>query len=56
MPIPNPPLTDNKVLNYTLLSIIKEVNRIDQRQVALISDIIGATSFADLQTKVNNRR
>ena len=56
MAILNPPLTDNKTLNSTLLSLIKEINRIDRKHSNLINDIVNATNFADLQAKVSSRQ
>ena len=56
MTIPNPPLTDDKTLNLVLLLLVQEINKLQQKQNTLRSDITEATDFAALQTKVNNRR
>jgi len=56
MAIINPPLTDNKTLNLTLLSLIKELNLLNKKQTNLIIDISKATSFSDLQDKVKSRQ
>jgi hypothetical protein len=53
MAIQNPPITDNSTLNNALLEIINESNRAERKLVDLIIAIDTATSFTDLQDKVD---
>lgn len=55
MAINNPPLTDNSTLNMILLEVIREVNLLEQRQLKLLQDIRQATSFADLQVRIDKK-
>jgi len=56
MALINPPLTENKTLNLTLLSLVRELNLLNKKQINLITDISEATSFSDLQDKVKSRQ
>jgi len=53
MAIQNPPLVEDTDLNFTLLEIITLINSLEQKNLKLINDIRTATSFTDLQTKVD---
>jgi|TARA_R110000803_G_scaffold59908_1_gene118909 hypothetical protein len=55
MAINNPPLTENSTLNMSLLEMIREINLLEQRQLKLYEDIRKATSFADLQIRIDQR-
>jgi len=55
MAINNPPLTDNSTLNVVLLEVVREINLIEQRQLQLLADIRASTSFADLQTRIDQK-
>lgn len=53
MAIQNPPITDDPALDFTLLELIRLVNDLESKNLKLINDIKEATSFTDLQTKVD---
>jgi len=53
MAIQNPPITENPTLDLTLLELITLINSLEQKNLKLINDIRTATSFTDLQTKVD---
>jgi len=53
MAIQNPPITENPTLDLTLLELITLINNLEQKNLKLINDIRTATSFTDLQTKVD---
>jgi len=53
MAIQNPPLVEDTDLNFTLLEIVNLINSLEQKNLKLINDIRTATSFTDLQTKVD---
>ena len=55
MAIQNPPITEQSALDFTLLEMVKLVNELEQQNIQLIKDIKEATSFADLQAKVNRK-
>lgn len=55
MSIQNPPLTEDRTLNFALLELVREVNNSEQRLLKLIDQIKTASDFADLQAKVNTR-
>jgi len=53
MAITNPPITDDSTLDFTLLELIKLINELEQKNLKLIQDIRDATSFADLQARID---
>jgi hypothetical protein len=52
MPIQSPPITEDNNLNFILIEIINQINRIEQDNLKVLADIKAASNFADLQTKV----
>ena len=55
MAIQNPPLTQDKTLNFALLELVREVNTSEQRLLKLIETIKTASDFADLQARIRAR-
>jgi hypothetical protein len=55
MSIQNPPLTDQSVLDFTLLEMVRLLNDLEQQNIKLLKDIRESTNFADLQSKVNQQ-
>ena len=55
MSIPNPPITEQPVLDFTLLELVREVNILKEQNLRLLQDIRSATNFADLQVRIDKK-
>ena len=56
MAIQNPPLTEDKTLNFALLELVREVNNSEQRLLKLINQIKTSADFAELQERISTER
>jgi hypothetical protein len=55
MAILNPPITDQPVLDFTLLELVREINILQQQNLRLLQDIRSAVDFADLKVRIDKK-